>query len=863
MFISENRNHITLRILLIAIVVAGSCITHAQLTGCHDTSYNIRFTFNKTFGFADQLTARNGEQVFAGGLYADLTYTRQHALIKRLDAQGNLLWSKQLSHTSDTARVIFTRIKELSDGGFFCSGRSFNNADTLEHLLVAKFDAGGNLVWHHSYKLTHLRNADMLIREQQITEDINGDIYFAFNPVSPGYSVITRMNASGAIVWSKGFVPGTGVFAPVLNGLFIRNNTINIIGVWNGFITMQLDKSSGTMLAINHYALAPGISASPDPQEITKTFELNNGDYILCAKSILSGDAAVQGFRYLLVRFDAALSPKESFTIKAFPQTNGINSDLICNKEGEINYCFARYSTNRVYYGTINTNYELVQQKKLLLNYSQYVTARSMLNTDSGGRVLLNPIFAVPPADFGIDAYYLNAANKLDNSCLQDTDTSFTQLEDFSMVLTPFAWDHIDNNALTEQALQVNVSPVVFTRQEICRQVSTCDYLDLQGPDSVCVYNNNVVYTVFKGAGCLRKVNWLIDTSAIHSMTTINDTTISIRYKRPWNGYLYASFQNCTLIDSIRIKVYEGQPQQLLGADTSFCEGDSLALTIMPVYSSYAWNTGAVTPSIKVKTAGLYDIKAYYADGCYATDTLEVLPLSPTPVISLPSTNNLCIGQSDTLKPGDGYSRYKWQDGSQLPVFVVRNPGVFWVQVTNTQGCIANDTAHIVALRPTPTNFIATDTSFCRNWHITLEPRLLFTNYLWSTGSTSRSINVSTPGFYSLKVTDVYGCYAQAGTVVKEKDCVNKVLFPSGFTPNNDGRNDSYKPYVEGAIVDYTVVIYNRWGQVVFKSSTPGHGWNGQFNGKWQDTGTFIWSCKYKFFGETEVQAKGTMTLIR
>jgi gliding motility-associated-like protein len=59
------------------------------------------------------------------------------------------------------------------------------------------------------------------------------------------------------------------------------------------------------------------------------------------------------------------------------------------------------------------------------------------------------------------------------------------------------------------------------------------------------------------------------------------------------------------------------------------------------------------------------------------------------------------------------------------------------------------------------------------------------------------------------------------------------------------------------------LTIYNRYGQKVFETTDPLKGWNGFYNGKLQDTGSFAWNCSYQFAGEKLKAQKGFVVLIR
>jgi gliding motility-associated-like protein len=89
------------------------------------------------------------------------------------------------------------------------------------------------------------------------------------------------------------------------------------------------------------------------------------------------------------------------------------------------------------------------------------------------------------------------------------------------------------------------------------------------------------------------------------------------------------------------------------------------------------------------------------------------------------------------------------------------------------------------------------------------------------------------------------------------------VYVPTAFSPNKDAKNDVFRAQVFGPVNTFELRVYNRWGQVVFKTTDPAKGWDGTDAGKNQDTGVFVWTCRYAMAGEPEKIQKGTVVLIR
>jgi len=318
----------------------------------------------------------------------------------------------------------------------------------------------------------------------------------------------------------------------------------------------------------------------------------------------------------------------------------------------------------------------------------------------------------------------------------------------------------------------------------------------------------------------------------------------------------------CFSYDTVRVQVNTSPPINL-GADTRFCTGDSLMLNAGNGFIQYQWNTGNTTPVMTIHNAGTYWLTATAANSCISRDTITIAPLYTLPVINLGADAPLCIGDSRTFDAGNGYTQYVWNNGSTTSTITASTSGIYAVRVTDVNGCNGTDTVRITQLLPLPAAFLSGDTSICNYGSISLKPVLSYNQYVWSTGSTQSSVSINKPGIYWLQVKDNNNCVGTDSIIVTPKECTKGLFVPSGFTPNNDGKNDIFKPFLLGNVVSYRFTIYNRWGEPVFHSVKVDEGWNGMVNGVPTDSNVFIWQCTYQLQGEATQNAKGTVTLIR
>ncbi len=107
------------------------------------------------------------------------------------------------------------------------------------------------------------------------------------------------------------------------------------------------------------------------------------------------------------------------------------------------------------------------------------------------------------------------------------------------------------------------------------------------------------------------------------------------------------------------------------------------------------------------------------------------------------------------------------------------------------------------------------------------------------------------------------GCVDSARVTLTVLDfCLIEV--PTGFTPNNDGLNDYFRPHNALKADNYDFRVFNRWGQLVFQSRNWQDQWDGRLNGKLQTTGVYVWMLSYTHRDTKQpVFRKGTVTLIR
>ena len=117
---------------------------------------------------------------------------------------------------------------------------------------------------------------------------------------------------------------------------------------------------------------------------------------------------------------------------------------------------------------------------------------------------------------------------------------------------------------------------------------------------------------------------------------------------------------------------------------------------------------------------------------------------------------------------------------------------------------------------------------------------------------------------YTVSVIDEYGCKLSKDVTIEVQPlvCDDPLVFiPNTFTPNNDGKNDIL--YVRSSILkNFTIKIYNRWGELIFESNSLDIGWDGTYKGKLCEQGVYDYYITGSCINDEKITKKGNITLL-
>lgn len=492
-----------------------------------------------------------------------------------------------------------------------------------------------------------------------------------------------------------------------------------------------------------------------------------------------------------------------------------------------------------------------------------------------------------------------------DPNCFNDEDGRITATASGGTSPYTFNWSNGQSDSVNT-GLRAGAYTLTLTDQNSCttQRVFTLNQIDslistISPPDTICIGESaNLSVSSVGGNGGYQYL-WDNNLGAGANKTVSPQTTTTYTVGTTDSKGCPAANVNTTIY-------VRDLGSELLNVTTTgdICIGDNTSIqaihngTLGPY--TYFWNFPAqgLGPHVVSPTTNTW-YKIVASDGCGnpITDSVEV-KVQNYPTALLPET--LAIGCSplrfqyqDILNQPDSNFNYSWDfgngiSGSGNPInYIYQNPGSYSVKMTvsTSLGCsVTNNNNAFVFVKPTP----VADFNFNPP---TADIRNPFTsminasngnpiNYRWNIANLAQAFSRDTAytfpdtGNYkvSLGVENIDGCVDTISKIFRVNPFFNSDV-PNAFTPNtrnqNGGRYDLNNVNNEVFFIfseyaqDIHLMIFNRWGEMVFESFDKNIGWDGIYRGQLAQSDVYVYKAKITYTdGSTEILV-GDVTLLR
>ncbi len=323
-------------------------------------------------------------------------------------------------------------------------------------------------------------------------------------------------------------------------------------------------------------------------------------------------------------------------------------------------------------------------------------------------------------------------------------------------------------------------------------------------------------------------------------------------------------------------------------APAPICEGTSVQLTATGNGASFTWtpstglgsSTGSAVTASPV-TATTYTVTATLGRCTATADVMVDVMAAPVPDAGGEAT--ICYGQDYQLSASPaGMTSYSWSPARYLSDANIANPTavqpdrttVYTLNVVDANNCASLIPATLTLNVTPPIKVTVTpvDSVVSAGAQVQLNATSIATQYTWTpaTGLTSSTIAnpvATAPGVgqtiqYQVIARTAADCIGEAYVTLHVYEGP-EIYVPSGFSPNGDGVNDEFIPFPVGIKKLNYFRVFNRWGQVIYQTSTLNKGWDGKLAGTEQATGVYVWMVEGVTPDGKVIQKKGTVTLIR
>ena len=762
--------------------------------------------------------------------------------VAKFDSDGNAIWATKATGDNDS---YASSIAVDASGNAYLSGQFSSpaitfGAYTLTKLFLAggtvsydifltKFDNTGNVVWAKSAGSTRSSTSN------SVSVDNSGNVFLAGNFSSPTITLgsitlsnpvpdytnifLAKYDAGGNVTWAIGaggsFNELTGSVATdklgnvYLTGYFESSS----ITFGDHTLTNQYPQSSKLYVTkFDPYGNAQWVKSTVEMGSYGHALTVDNEGYVL-----ITGATGVPALHFDAILLDFAKSDFTSFTAKLSNYSaNILHTDVSCygGKNGTASVIVTGGTAPFTFLW--NTTPTRTTDTAMGLPAGSY----NLTVTDATGMITFGNVIIDQPEQIQSftsrqichgDSLLLKGSYYYASAILYDTLTA-------------------KNGCDSILQLSLVVEPEYSTQQT----ATICEgsLYDFYG--TPLISNGKYNHKLFSVHGC---------DSIITINLTVNPTYLRNNSQAICNGDSY----------TIGTNIYSS-PGNYYDTLKSNSGCDSIILTKLALNPSYSYTD---QQTICPGQAYVFHGKAYSLPGLYqepyktihSCDSIFELLLMVAPADT--------TKQSETICQGGNYSFY----GSLLTT-----AGIYYHTLSSLLGCDSVIKTEL-SIKQLPVSGIGDDILIPHGNSVQLNASGGI-SYIWSPPDFLTDPNIADPVatpmydiLYFVTITDTLGCIStdSINIIIGE----NEIWFPNAFSPDGDNVNDVFRPRAFN-LGNYTMFVFNKWGQLLFETDIPGEGWDGNFRGKRCPDDVYVYTARFSFADSAGPKTiRGNVTLIR
>lgn len=493
-----------------------------------------------------------------------------------------------------------------------------------------------------------------------------------------------------------------------------------------------------------------------------------------------------------------------------------------------------------------------------------------------GVTVSLNGCYKRVEADFEIydPAYFNLQGNPF--VCPNSSEGTFMYIQD-SLSLSSIDWGITDpalnemfSNHLFEGSYTLSLIDTNGCVRDTVVEITTQPLIQLTNYDIYCMDSFELSGNTGPNFGYWSTIN--SPNGAVFGSNDINNVNLTVLEAGVYT--LVYTEDNCLDSDTTTIQFVDPRP---FGFDSDFhiCPGETtefLFLSDSTNYASISW--GLLNPVLNAQysnylTPDTYTVTKIDDFGCESDTTFTITSQTAINLANYPLVcNDTLIMTSNNGVNTGGWSVEGNPNANINFVTNDVNTTVYINDYIGTLGLIYSedvcndaDTTYVQFSRYPWTQIF--DSLLCSGEIYVMEAiaGTQNTSYTWNTGESGPVISVTEEGTYIVTVENVCGIYSDEAFV---QFIVCDLDVPNVFTPNGDGANDFFELKEFQGLADFSIVIFNRWGNVVQEYNAANFQWDGRDkSGTELGEGVYFYRVETVTINGREIERHGFVQLVR